>query len=243
MQVAEIAVSGLSCAYEGHTVLDGLTFEIASGEYVGLVGPNGSGKTTLVKALLGLVPYTGKVLWHGSDLAQGLPPWVGYLPQKATAVDKRFPASVRETIASGIVGTRGDARARAAAENAAECMGVADLLDRRIGYLSGGQQQRVFLARALAHEPRVLVLDEPTVALDPAVRDSFYETIARLHKERGMTVVLVSHDSATIGAYVTKMLYVDRSLVFFGRMDEFCRCPQMTAYFGHASQHVICHQH
>jgi len=249
VQVAEISVKDLSCEYQGHPVLESVSFDIEAGEYIGLVGPNGSGKTTLVKAMLGLLPVThGQIFWQGNDVSRGIPPWVGYLPQKATSIDARFPASVRDVIASGLVGTRHFGRTLNADERkwvagAAETMGISDLLEKRIGQLSGGQQQRVFLARALAHAPRVLVLDEPTVALDPAMRDSFYATLSHLHKVHGLTIVLVTHDSATIGAYASKILYLDRKVVFFGRMDEFCQCPQMTEYFGHASQHVICHQH
>jgi zinc transport system ATP-binding protein len=247
MSLNQISVQGVSCTYQGHTVLDDVSFDISAGEYIGIVGPNGSGKTTLVKAMLGLVPLEGgSVHWQGRLLSEGLPSWVGYLPQKATAIDRRFPASVRDMIVTGLLcGNEEKMTSKTishAVEAAAGEMGIIDLLDTRIGELSGGQQQRVFLARALAHRPRVLMLDEPTTALDPTVRDSFYATLARMHAQ-GVTVVMVTHDAGTIGAYVSKMLYIDKRVVFYGRMDEFCRCESMTAHFGSASQHVICHQH
>ena len=110
-----------------------------------------------------------------------------------------------------------------------------------IGMLSGGQQQRALLARAMVSQPDVLILDEPTVALDPETRSRFYETIKGLNSA-GTTILLITHDSAVVGQYATKFLYLDRSVIFFGNFGEFCHSGDMAKYFGE-QQHLICHQH
>jgi len=122
-------------------------------------------------------------------------------------------------------------------------LGVADLADKKIGSLSGGQQQRVLLARAMASSPQLLVLDEPTSALDPKIREEFYELLGLLNEQEGMTILLVSHDMASIGKYTKKLLYLDRRIVFYGGYDEFCGSEDMGAYFGPLSQHQICWRH
>jgi len=124
-----------------------------------------------------------------------------------------------------------------------ETMGIQDIRQEPIGCLSGGQQQRVLLARALVGQPRLLVLDEPTAALDPQSREMFYAVIRHLNKEHGTTVLLVSHDISTVGQVASKLLYLDRRVIFFGGFDEFCKSEVMTGYFGKETQHVICHRH
>jgi zinc transport system ATP-binding protein len=129
-----------------------------------------------------------------------------------------------------------------AAQEAMEILGITNLKGRPIGKLSGGQQQRVLLARALVHRPEILILDEPTVALDPQSREAFYATLQKLNQEKKVTVFFVSHDVVSIGKYASKILYLDRQVIFYGTFEEFCKSPKMTDYFG-AGQHVICHRH
>jgi len=99
------------------------------------------------------------------------------------------------------------------------------------------------LARALARKPELLILDEPTVALDPGSRDNFYSIMQKLNKEKGMTILLVSHDIGSIGEYTSKLMYLDGKIIFYGNYDEFCVSTNMTDYFGKTSQHLICHRH
>ena len=112
-----------------------------------------------------------------------------------------------------------------------------------IGELSGGQFQRVCLARALAAEPELLILDEPTSALDPAFREQFYDLLTRLNRENNTTLLLVTHDSATVGAYASRLIYIDQKIVFDGTFADFCHSPRMTEYFGPAAQHLLCGRH
>lgn len=248
MSVKLLEIRDLSVQYRGVEALNGVSLDIDVGDYIGLAGTNGSGKTTLVKAILGLVPFAGTISFQSRSLREFVATkHIGYLPQKMSFLDQRFPATAKEVVVSGVFCckkfpkylTRDDYKA---AFQAMEILGIANLANRMIGRLSGGQQQRVLLARALVHSPQLLILDEPTEALDPQSRETFYSTVERLNKENGVTVLLVSHDIGSIGKYASKMIYLDRELVFYGTFEEFCKSSKMTDYFG-AGQHIICHKH
>jgi zinc transport system ATP-binding protein len=245
-----LSVRDLTVLYQTSIVLERVRFDIASGEYVGIVGPNGSGKTTLIKAILGLVELAeGDVRLFGESLS-GFSRWdrVGYLPQMTTLPLQRFPATVAEVVSMGLLARKTFPKRLSkadeeAVDRALSLVGVSSLRSRFIGRLSGGQRQRVFLARALVSEPELLVLDEPVTALDPDGREQFYQTVERLNRQLGTSVLLVSHDSATIGKYASKILYLDRKVVFFGAFGEFCGSEEVTRYLGGAFQHLVCRQH
>lgn len=245
-----VKVSGLQVLFGQIPALEDVSFEVEAGDYIGIVGPNGSGKSTLVRALLGLIPVLGGSVRLWGVRSNEFDRWerIGYLPQKALLLDPRFPASVEEVIASGVIVKKRfpkkmDAGDRARIRGLMRDFGIEELSGRPIGKLSGGQQQRVLLARALATQPEMLILDEPTVALDPQSREMFYATLARLNKENKTSIVLVSHDLGSIGQYASKLMYLDRRIVFFGDFKEFCASENMTEYFGMMSQHQICHRH
>jgi len=248
VSVKIINVENLSVQYRGVEALSRISFNVDCGDYIGIVGPNGSGKTTLVKALLGLVPFEGKIFFQQKSLSEfTTTKHIGYLPQKMSFLDQRFPATAEEIVVSGVYCCKRFPKRLSqidykAAEEAMEILGVTHLKNRPIGRLSGGQQQRILLARALVHHPQLLILDEPTVALDPKSRESFYATVKKLNKERGVTVLLISHDVGSIGQFASKLLYLDREIIFYGTFEEFCKSPKMSDYFG-AGQHVICHRH
>ncbi|MCK9614667.1 MAG: metal ABC transporter ATP-binding protein [Candidatus Omnitrophica bacterium] len=243
-----IEVKNLSVKYQNIEALSSVNFKVEAGDYIGIVGPNGSGKTTLVKALLGLVSFEGKIVFQGESLSRfTLHKHIGYLPQKMSFLDQRFPATAKEIVVSGVYcckkfPKRLTKEDYAAAEAIMKTLKITSLKDRPIGKLSGGQQQRVLLARSLVHSPSVLILDEPTIALDPQSRETFYETVQKLNKEKHVTVLLVSHDIASVGKYASKLLYLDRQVIFYGTFEEFCKSPRMSEYFG-VSQHLICHRH
>ena len=243
-----IEVNELGVCYRGMTVLKEVSFVVKKGDYVGIVGPNGSGKTTLMKALLGILPFSGSVYFHGKRFSEFITQHpLGYLPQKMSFLDQRFPATAKEIVLSGVYARKRfpkmlshqDAEAADAIMNTLE---ISQLKDRPIGKLSGGQQQRVLLARALIQQPEILILDEPTVALDPQSREIFYETIQKLNQEQQVTILLVSHDMSSVGEFASKLLYLDRRVVFYGTFDSFCQSATMSHYFG-MSQHLICHRH
>jgi zinc transport system ATP-binding protein len=122
-------------------------------------------------------------------------------------------------------------------------LGIYGLKTKLVGELSGGQLQRVLLARAIVNDPELLIMDEPTAALDPETRELFYSMIADINRTRGVTVLLVTHDSGAIGRYASKMLYLDKKILFYGSFEEFCNSPEMSSLFGEHSQHLICHRH
>jgi len=245
-----ITVTNLDVRYQNFETLSRVTFAVTAGDYVGIVGPNGSGKTTLLKALLGLMPACGGEIKLFGQTLNAFNRWerIGYLPQKALFLDPRFPATAEEIAASGLLpGKRFPRRIgktdRQKIQSTLDLLKIADLRGRMIGRLSGGQQQRVLLARALVHQPDILMLDEPTVALDPKSRENFYEILRTLNREQKTTIILVSHDTGTIGQYAGKLMYLDRRIIFYGNFDEFCHSTEMTDYFGQSAQHLICHRH
>ncbi len=243
-----IEVKNVSIQYHGVEALKKVSFDIEAGDYIGIVGPNGSGKTSLIKAILNLVTFEGRVSFQGKNRDEfAATKHIGYLPQKMSFLDQRFPATAKEIVVSGAYCCKKFPKRLTSddyqsAFQAMEILGITNLADRSIGRLSGGQQQRVLLARALVHNPQLLILDEPTVALDPQSREAFYATVEKLNKEKGVTVLLVSHDIGSIGKYASKLLYLDRQVIFYGTFEEFCKSPRMTDYFG-VGQHIICHRH
>jgi zinc transport system ATP-binding protein len=250
MPVEIVATEGLGCCYREGCVLEDVSFTVTAGDYVGIVGPNGSGKSTLVQALLGLVAISsGSARLFGSR-SDGFSQWgrVGYLPQSLHLLNPVFPATVAETVGLGLLSlkkfprrlTRQD---RDSVDKMLNDLGIYDLRAKLIGELSGGQQQRVLLARALVNNPELLILDEPTAALDPETRERFYSMVSEINHVRGVTVLLVTHDTGVIGQYASKMLYLDTRMLFFGSFDDFCHSPEMSSLFGEHSQHLMCHRH
>jgi zinc transport system ATP-binding protein len=245
-----IEVRGLYSRYGATHAISDISFNVEAGDYVGIVGPNGSGKSTLVRALLGLVARDeGEISLFGMPLAD-FRDWqqIGYLPQNLNLFNPAFPATVTEVVQLGLLAgkpfprriVRGDLER---VEGALELMGISSLRRRLIGQLSGGQQQRVLLARALVNQPRLLILDEPTAALDPETRDRFYGLVAEVNRDLGTTVLLITHDYGTIGSFASRLLYLDKKMIFYGTFGEFCLSPEMTGHFGEPAQHHICQRH
>lgn len=192
-----LELRGVCVAYDAHVVLSDINFQIAPGHLVGLLGPNGSGKTTLIKAILGLLPaQKGEVLIHGVPFARSRQA-VAYIPQQDT-VNQRFPATVYEVVMMGRTRLLGWLRRpglgdRHAVEHALAQVRMAEWRDASFQQLSGGQQQRVFLARALAQEADLLLLDEPVSGVDAPSRELFYDLLAEL-RAAGKAILLSTHD-------------------------------------------------
>ncbi|MBM4306511.1 MAG: metal ABC transporter ATP-binding protein [Deltaproteobacteria bacterium] len=248
--VSVVSVRNLSFQYNSEEVLADVSFEIGKGDYVGLVGPNGSGKTTLIRNLFGLLrPSAGTVSLFGRSLVE-FHEWhkVGYLSQKFMASYHHFPATVKEVVSMGLLSTKRFPKRMgspddAAVEKALARMDILDLKSRLIYELSGGQQQRVFIARTIVNEPELLILDEPTAAIDPETRERFFNILRDLHHQNQTTIILVTHDIGSVGTYASKMMYVDKRVIFYGTFEAFCQSVEMTSLFGSLSQHLICHRH
>jgi zinc transport system ATP-binding protein len=250
MSMTIVAVEHLSFRYNSVEVLSDVSFDVTAGDYVGLVGPNGSGKTTAIKVILGLIKQTkGMVSLFGTK-TNDFRDWrrIGYLPQKHTHFNPHFPATVREIVSSGLFSTKKFPKRiqrfdEASIDEAMKLTDVADIRHKLIGELSGGQQQRVLVARAIVNRPELLILDEPTTALDPEAREKFFQTLMGLNHNRNVTIILITHDIASIGKYASKLLYLDKQIIFYGSFEDFCVSDNMTNYFGEFTQHLICHRH
>jgi len=250
MPIEALSVQGLFSGYQGADVLQDISFTVMPGDYVGVVGPNGSGKSTLIKTILGLLePERGSITLFGTPF-NSFRDWrrIGYPPPGLQFFNPHFPATVAEIVQLGRLAgkkfpKRFDKSDQVAVERTLHWMDICSIKDKLIGELSGGLRQRVLLARALVNEPELLVLDEPTTALDPETREHFYQLIYDMNRERKTTVILVTHDTGTIGRYASRLLYLDKRLVFYGGFDDFCMSAEMTGFFGEHAQHVVCHRH
>lgn len=233
-----IEVSDLTVMRNELVVLESVSLAVNRGEFTAIVGPNGSGKTTLIKAILGLIrPDRGTVRVFGLPVGElgEARSRIGYVPQ-IFDIDLNFPITVFEAVLMGTYGRIGIGRRpkpedRQAAMKALEKVGVTDLKDRSIARLSSGQRQRVFVARALANDPELLVLDEPTTGVDVATTGSLYSILREL-KQDGVTIVLVSHDIGVVATYVDTVACLNTSLVAHCRPDEAECTAALTDMYG-----------
>lgn len=230
------------------SVLERITLTVAAGDFLGILGPNGSGKTTLVRLMLGLAtPEAGHVRLFGTA-PSAFRQWgrLGYVPQRLV-IDPGLPATIEEVVATGLIPALGSFR-RGGAEGerriAAALARVGMETHRRgkIGALSAGQQQRVFIARALVSDPELLILDEPTTSVDPEVQASFYGLLHHLNRDRGVTLILVSHDVGVVAKEVSKLACLNRRLIFHGPPAEFLSDAALSALYGPAVS-IVRHQH
>ena len=206
--------------FPGVIALQDLCLSIHAGEFIGVIGPNGSGKTTLCRAVLGLMaPLTGHLRIFDcacGELRCHHRAQIGYLPQKGV-VDRNFPVTVLETVMMGRYGAlglfkRAGQQDRQIALDALTHVGMEGHKNTALGELSGGQQQRVFIARALAQQPKVLLLDEPTTGLDITTQHNVIELVAQLHRELGLTVLLITHDINMIRSKVDRLVLLKTKL-------------------------------
>lgn len=229
-----VTVRDVSFAYEGSLVIQHLNFNVENKDYLCIVGENGSGKSTLMKGLLRLkAPASGSILL-GEDLKANE---IGYLPQQ-TPAQRDFPGSVYEVVLSGRLNAGQGLKLfynhkdkQIAADNL-ERLGIAALKKRCYRELSGGQQQRVLLARALCATEKMLLLDEPVSGLDPLVTKELYETIQRLNRETGVTIIMVSHDIQSAVKYADKILHLQDQQAFFGSKEEYLKTPLAARFLG-----------
>jgi zinc transport system ATP-binding protein len=223
----------------GVLALDSITLDVNNKDLIALIGPNGAGKSTLIKVILGLIkPTNGTVRLLGSeDLTKNLK-YVGYVPQSAQARDVNMPFSVFETVMLGRTPQTGlfhgiGAKDKQKVEEMLKLFGIFELKDRKIGQLSGGQSQRVFLAKAMVADPKLLLLDEPTSGVDTSSKAEFYQTLERLNKETGITVILCSHDIGVITKIANRVLCINRSQFFCGENADFNASTEIHKVYNH----------
>ncbi len=234
-----VEIRDLSVAIKGKEILKNINFTLEEGKFLGIVGPNGGGKTTLVKIILGLIsPTSGSVAVFGSSpetLLHGNGVF-GYLPQHQN-IDPNFPASALDIVLMGRYRKAGFLRwpGKKDREKASECMsmmGIESLTDVQYSQLSGGQQQRVSIARALAGEPRILVLDEPSTGIDVVGQEDFYHLLKGLQKKMNLTILMVSHDIGTVTTYVDEISCLNINLYYHGNPLGALSDKVMTSLYG-----------
>ncbi len=245
-----ISVNRVSVEFDGVTILKDHTFSIYEKDFVGIIGPNGGGKTTLLKVMLGLVkPKTGTVTIFGKDPseAHGV---MGYVPQTVSC-DRDFPISVWDAVLMGRLSKRPlfaryHHEDHQVVENVLSMVEMLSFKKKRIGDLSGGERQRVFVARALASEPKVLLLDEPTASIDPQMKTGIYDLLGQLKKQ--MAIILVTHDIGVISSHVDKVACLNRRLFFHDSaeitkesLEAVYHCP--VDLIAHGVPHRVFHKH
>jgi manganese/zinc/iron transport system ATP- binding protein len=231
-----LSVKNLTVAYDDQPVLRGITFDVEAARLMGIVGPNGAGKTTMIKAIMDALPaVSGEIEIHGESGKKARRQLV-YVPQRAS-VDWDFPLTVRDVVAQGRYGSIGlfgrmKDEDRRRIDDALEKVGITNLSGRQIGELSGGQQQRVFLARALAQDGSVYLMDEPFQGVDAATESAIIDVLRALRGD-GRTVVVVHHDLSTIRDYFDELLLLNVELIAKGpTADVFVPSLLQKAYGG-----------
>ena len=210
-------LKSVTVAFEGHAAVENVCLKLERGEYTVMLGRNGSGKSTLMRAMLGLVrPKSGQIL-VGDGLRRD---HIGYMPQK-TQAQRDFPAAVEEVVRSGLINRMGrrmfyTAEEKARAFENMRLLSIEDLRKTSYAALSGGQQQRALLARALCAADGLLMLDEPVSALDPEATEEFYGVLRMLYRERGMAILMISHDVRSAVRDADKVVVLDREVRFDG---------------------------
>jgi len=237
---AVVELSDVAVQYpNGVIALDKIDLEIIEGDLIGLIGPNGAGKSTLLSVILGLIkPTRGTIRLFGDPVTPENLRHVGYVPQKAQAMDINFPATVFEIVLMGRIPQVGvfhrlHREDRERVGQVLRTLGIDELKDRKIGQLSGGQQQRVFVAKAVVGDPRLLILDEPTSGVDAQSKNEFYTMLEKLNRDMGITIILSSHDIATVTKLANRVACINTSLFFCGSTSEFASSPVISNVYGY----------
>ncbi len=223
-----LAVDRLTVGYNGSHALEAVSFEVEAGERVAIVGPNGAGKSTLFKALVGLItPQSGTVRTDGAE--------IGYVTQRSN-VDWSFPVSVHDVVMMGRVAKMGwlrwqRPRDRDIVQRCLAQVGMLDHANRQIGELSGGQQQRVFIARALAQEARILLMDEPFSGVDAAAQEAILDLLADLRRQ-AVTVLVSTHDLNLAVERFDRIALLNHRLVAYGLPRQVIRPETLAAAYG-----------
>ncbi len=245
-------VENLCVKADDRHLIENITFSVEEGKIVAIIGPNGAGKTTLIKAILGLIPYeTGSVHLFGRPFRlKSSYIRVGYVPQQLE-FDRTFPLTVSELLRFSVPPLyllpflKKKREEREYIGRQLKTVGAQDLRDRTVGSLSGGELQRVMIAKAIVNEPRILFLDEPASGVDIEGQERFYDLVKRLNKERGLTVILISHDLNVVYRFADEVLCINRRLVCTGRPEEALTDEVIKSVYGEMMGAYIhsCHEH
>lgn len=234
--LCRIEMRGVSVRMEQDTLIQDVNLHAHCGQLTVLIGPNGGGKTTLLRAVLGQVPYEGKILHLDEQDKPFAQVRVGYVPQQLP-FDKQMPLTVRDLLAAALtrrpVWTGVGRKARQAAENALILAQAQGLMNKRLGALSGGELQRVLLALALSPAPDLLILDEPVSGVDHNGQALFLDTVNALRRQQHMAILMVSHDWTLVREYADMAALIDKTTLAVGTPDEVFSSEAYAAAFPH----------
>jgi zinc transport system ATP-binding protein len=246
---ALISVRHLSFQIGEERILEDVNFQISRGDFVGIIGPNGSGKTTLLKLMLGLLhPDAGEVMVFDQPTKTGKNSHeIGYIPQKVTQLETKFPMTVEEVVRLGRINQRGlfqrlGKNDEKIVTQVLSLVGLTQFRHKRIADLSGGQQQRAFIAKALAGQPKLLILDEPTVGIDMESQESFYALLSELNQKHGLTIVIVSHDLDVVTSQVSSVLCLNKTVIYHGDPKDFLKVDYLEKLYG-KNRRFLLHHH
>lgn len=245
---AIVSLHDVTIEYQSTTAIEHASLDIYADDFIGIIGPNGGGKTSLVRAILGNIPYTGRIEYAPTLFNYGYRQ-IGYLPQYSD-FDHHFPISIREVILSGLQAEKGFWRRykhcdKERVDALMEMAHIAHLADKPISQVSGGELQRALLCRAVIMRPKLLILDEPTNFVDNRFENELYTLLRELNKE--MAIVMVSHDIGTITSVVKSIVCVNRSVhrhnsnIITAEQLENYHCPIQIISHGHIPHTVLEH--
>jgi zinc transport system ATP-binding protein len=234
-----IELKNVSFSYGEEEIIKDINLQVHKGDYLGIIGPNGGGKSTLLKLMLGLLtPTKGEIFFYGSPIKK-FRDWskIGYVSQQVTHIDPHFPMTVEEVVTMGRFPQLGLFRFPGQKDRdiVKEAMCQVEMLpfsNRLVGDLSGGQQQRVFIARALAGQPEVLVLDEPTAGVDEKTQKQFFALLKKLSQELNLTIILTLHELNVIAHEATEIAYINHRLDYHGDPLKFLKSEYFTTLSG-----------
>jgi len=249
-QVPIFEVKNLNFGVGGQSILSHISLTIFQGEYIAIIGPNGGGKTTLIRMLLGLdKPTNGEIKIYGKKL-KSFKQWdkIGFVPQRASHVDASFPATVQDIVNMGRTSKRGLFSRMSEHDNevvndAMIKMDVLNLKDKMIGTLSGGQRQRVMIARALASNPEILILDEPNTGVDVVSQNRFYALLRSLNKEQNITIVFITHDIGVIADDIARLFTINQKATICNNPKQTLSCEDMSLLYGIDAHLIHNHKH
>ena len=236
-----VEIKNLTVKYPDVKALDNVSFEVNEGDFLGIIGPNGAGKSTLFASMLGLhTDYEGTIKFFEKDIrsSKRYLKQIGYVPQKPV-FEKNFPVTVKDVVRMGLQNESDADRI----DEILQQLWIHELGNRRIGELSGGQQQRVFIAKALVHKPKLLILDEPVTGIDQQSIELFYSILRELNSKQNITIIWSSHDLDAVNQLANHVACLNRTLFFHGQSEDFFSNDDLVKQYSEASMQEHMHHH
>jgi len=236
-----VEINNLTVQYPDVKALDDVSLVVNQGDFLGIIGPNGAGKSTLFASMLGLnTKYKGTIKFFDQDIkkSKNYLNELGYVPQKPI-FEKNFPVTVTDVVRMGLRKESDENKI----DEILQQLWIHELRDRRIGELSGGQQQRVFIAKALVHNPKILILDEPVTGIDQQSIDLFYSILRELNSKQKITIIWSSHDLDAVNQLANHVACLNRTLFFHGESEKFFSDDELVKQYSEASMQEHMHHH